>query len=38
MSNTDLLEILNRMNNKVLECKLALYKDFTNWHFYLNTV
>ncbi len=30
MSNTDLLEILNRMNNKVLECKLALYKDITN--------
>ena len=30
MKNVDILEIFNRMDNKVLECKPKLYNDSLN--------
>lgn len=30
MNNINILEVFNRMNNKILECKLELYKNNLN--------
>lgn len=30
MNNINLFELLNKMNSKVLECKLELYKNYLN--------
>ena len=30
MDNINLFEVFNRMNSKVLECKLELYKNYLN--------
>ncbi len=30
MNNINILEVFNRMNSKILECKLELYKNNLN--------
>ncbi len=30
MNNINILEVFNRMNSKILECKLELYKNYLN--------